>query len=102
MVFKCFVCVFTCILASSRITRSGSWKTDPSILTAEHARRAASVARPSASGYGTSHDKVFTVSTQGAVNLPDMVESSNLKQGKRATEGAELTGAVNGVGAQRQ
>jgi hypothetical protein len=24
--------VFTCILASSRITRSGSWKTDPSFL----------------------------------------------------------------------
>jgi hypothetical protein len=28
--FECFVCVFACILASSRITRSGSWKTDPS------------------------------------------------------------------------
>jgi hypothetical protein len=26
------VCVFTCILASSRITWSGSWRTDPSFL----------------------------------------------------------------------
>jgi hypothetical protein len=26
-------------------------------------------------------------------NLPDMVQSSNLKRGRRATEGAELTGA---------
>jgi hypothetical protein len=26
-------------------------------------------------------------------NLPDLVESSNSKQGRRATEGVELTGA---------
>jgi hypothetical protein len=30
--FECFVCMSTCILASLRITRSGSWKTDPSFL----------------------------------------------------------------------
>jgi hypothetical protein len=30
--FECFICVFACILASSRITQSGSWKTDPSFL----------------------------------------------------------------------
>jgi hypothetical protein len=29
-IIECFICVFTCILASSRITQSGSWKTDPS------------------------------------------------------------------------
>jgi hypothetical protein len=30
--FECFVSMFGCILASSRITWSGSWKTDPSFL----------------------------------------------------------------------
>jgi hypothetical protein len=30
--FECFVCVFTCIRSSSRITRSRSWKMDPSFL----------------------------------------------------------------------
>jgi hypothetical protein len=34
------------------------------------------------------------------VNLPGMVESSSSKRGRRATEGVELTGAVDGVGAQ--
>jgi hypothetical protein len=29
---ECFVCVFACIIASSRITRSRSWKTDSSFL----------------------------------------------------------------------
>jgi hypothetical protein len=33
---------------------------------AERARRAASAARPVVSGYGMSHGKVFTMSTQGA------------------------------------
>jgi hypothetical protein len=30
--FEWFVCVFACILASSRITLNGSWKADPSFL----------------------------------------------------------------------
>jgi hypothetical protein len=36
------------------------------VVTAARARRAASAARPAASGYDMNHDKVFTVSIQGA------------------------------------
>jgi hypothetical protein len=30
--FECFICVFACILTSSRITRSRCWKMDPTFL----------------------------------------------------------------------
>jgi hypothetical protein len=42
------------------------WVRTKCAAMAECARRATSAARPVASGYGMSHGKVFSVSTQGA------------------------------------
>jgi hypothetical protein len=42
------------------------WVRTERTMTMECARRAASMARPVVNGYDLSHDKVFTVSTQGA------------------------------------
>jgi hypothetical protein len=42
------------------------WVRTEHAAMAERAHRAASAVRPVGNGYGMSHDKVFTVSTQGA------------------------------------
>jgi hypothetical protein len=42
------------------------WVRTEHAVMVERASRVASVVRQAASGYGMSHDKVFTVSTQGA------------------------------------
>jgi hypothetical protein len=44
----------------------GTLKRTERAMTAACARRATSAAQPAASGYGTNHGKVFTMSTQGA------------------------------------
>jgi hypothetical protein len=61
------------------------------------------VARATVSGYGMSHGKVFTVSTQGArANPPDMAWRTNSQLGGGATWRWKLTGADDGAGAQRR